>query len=282
MLLVGPAGAGKGMLVHALPTILPQTEVPCPFRAAHFSLPRAAFIGEELTPGELTLAHGGVLFLEDVSRFDLSLLAAVQHAIETHQVAPSEGLVYPAHFLLAATMKPCPCGFYRDQVKACHCTTDAIFQYYQPLQSPLDACFDLSVRVPIIREDMDIRKMPPEEPSASIRQRVEAARTQQQSRYAQAPTLGVNADLDTTTDMERYCRLDAPAERLLTAARRQLHFTPFDLLRTLRVARTIADLAGTDLIAANHLAEAISYRLHTISLTIPMDTTRIMKTLCAR
>ena len=256
--LVGPPGAGKTVLAQVFPSLLPQTPVPYPFRMPDSTMERAALLGEMPFPGELTLAHGGVLFLKELSAFDRSLLAAVQQAVATHMVAVSEVVVYPAHFLLIATMKPCPCGFYGDPIHECTCSAEEILAYSLSLQEVVTACFDLHVEVPIPRDD--VMKEPQDERSLAIRQRVEAARERQRKRYAHLPHLWVNADIHTVDEAQQYCEVDALGEKLLRAAHQQLHFTPFYSLQIRRVARTIADLAGSEVIAANHIAEAISYR----------------------
>jgi magnesium chelatase family protein len=258
ILLIGPPGAGKNMLAQAFPSILPQIPVTIPFRAPHSSIKRAAFLGEPLVPGELTLAHGGVLFLKDLSTFDRSLLAAVTQAVASRGVVVNEAIAYPAHFQLIATVEPCPCGFYMDPLCECRCSTEEVLAYSRDLQEVITDCFDLHIEVPIIREDL--LKMRPGERSAAIRQRVEAARALQQQRYGHLTHLRVNADLSSVGEMQLYCQLDAPAEKLLKAARQQLHLTPLRNRQILLVARTIADLAGSTMIAANHVAEAICYR----------------------
>ena len=260
ILLVGPPGAGKTLLVQAFPSILPHTPIPYPFRSPSSSIERTAFLGEMPFPGELTLAHGGVLFLKELASFDQSWLSAVERAVATHMVAVNEMVMYPAQFLLIATMKPCLCGFYTDPIRECTCSAETILSYYRSLQEAVGGCFDLHSEVPIIVED--VMKLPQGESSLAIRQRVEAARVMQRERYAQVGQLWVNADLQSLDVVQQYCKVDASAEKLLNAARQQLHLTPFHILQTLRIARTIADLAEAEVIAANHLAEAIPYRLH--------------------
>ena len=256
--LIGPPGAGKSMLAQAFPSLLPQTPVPTPFRMPDSTVDRATLLGAMPFPGELTLAHGGVLFLKELSAFERSLLAAVQQAVATHMVAVSEVVAYPAHFVLIATMKPCPCGFYGDPVHECPCAAEEILAFSHSLQEVVTECFDLHVEVPIPRDD--VMKEPRDECSCTIRQRVEAARERQRKRYAHLPHWWVNADIQTVDDALQYGEVDALGENLLRAAHQQLHFTPFQSVQTRRVARTIADLAGSEVIAANHIAEAISYR----------------------
>jgi magnesium chelatase family protein len=263
VLLSGPPHAGKSLLARTLPSILPEVAVPYPLRAPDATIQPAAFIGDATTPGELTLAHGGVLLLAHLHAFDPMCLTALCRAVETRVVTIPNGeasLLFPANMLLIATMLPCPCGFYSDSVQACTCSPETILQHHQRLQEAIAGCFDLHVEVPIIRENL--MKMPPEESSATIRKRVEAAREQQQKRYVDSNTLWVNADIRSVDEVQRYCQMDAPAERLLSAARAQLHLTPLQNIRIHRVARTIANLAGAEMIAANHLAEAISYLPH--------------------
>jgi magnesium chelatase family protein len=258
ILLVGPPGAGKTLLAQAFSSILPPTPVSSPFRQPHSGIERASFLGETPIPGELTLAHGGVLFLKELASFDRALLAAVGWAVATHMVAVNEVITYPAHFQLIATMKPCSCGFYGDPIRECTCSAEEILSYCHSLQEVVDGCFDLHCEVPRIGED--VLKLPQGESSLAIRQRVEAAREMQRKRYAQREHLWVNADLPSLEVAQQYCQMDSPAEKLLNAARQQLHLTPFHLLQTLRVARTIADLAEAEVIAANYIAEAVQYR----------------------
>ena len=166
--------------------------------------------------------------------------------------------MYPAQFLLIATMKPCPCGFYGDPLRECTCSPDAILSYYQNLQEILRNCFDMEIEVPIMR--VDVMKQPLGELSMTIRQRFELAREMQRKRYMHSNHLWVNADLRSLNTVQQYCRIDSSVEMLLSIARRQLDLTLFQLLQILRTARTIADLAEAETITTNHLAEAIQYR----------------------
>ena len=261
VLLSGPHQAGKAQLARTLPSILPAAAVPYPFRAPDSSsIGRAAFIGDPTAPGELAFAHEGVLFLKNLHRFDLFLLDAVRQAVETHVVAFPKGeehIRFPANFLLVATTMPCPCGFYGDAVRECRCSVETVGQHQQRMKTIIDTCFDVQVEVPAVREDLLSRC--PEESSAQIRGRVEQARTRQRRRYATTP-FQANADLRSVEEIQRYCPLNPQAQVLLRSALQQLHPSPLGLLRMQKVARTIADLAGSEQIMAQHLAEAIQYR----------------------
>ncbi len=262
ILLSGPPGAGKKLLARALPSLLPAAAVPHPFREPDPQGDAASFIGAPGAPGELTLAHSGVLLLANLDAFDPALHPPLCRAVETHGVGfpPGEGgSVFPADFILVATVKPCPCGFYDDPIQECPCTADAIAGFRRRLREVIETCFDLQVEVPLLREGLLVTYQ--EEGSARVRSRVEAARARQQSRYAAAPPLRVNADLRSLEEVGRFCGLDAPAQKLFAAALRQLHLTPQSVLRVHRVARTIADLAESEIIAAHHLAEALQYQL---------------------
>lgn len=258
IILVGPSGVGKALLAQAFPSVLPETSVPYPFRAPHSDIELAAFVGQMPFPGELTLAHGGVLFLKELASFDQSVLHVVRQAVATHMVTANEAIAYPAHFLLIATMKPCPCGFHSDPIRECTCSAEEILHYSQNIREVTDACFDLHIEVPPLREN--VMKERQGESSVVIRQRVEAARELQRKRYADMSHIWVNGDIQTADEVQQYCKVDDLSEKLLRAAHQQLHFTPFQSLQAYRTARTIADLAGSEVIAANHMAEAIQYR----------------------
>jgi len=259
ILLVGPPGAGKAMLARTLPSLLPIASVPYPFREPDPSISQNAFVGEPTVPGELTLAHGGVLFLKDLDTFDLSYLTSLVQAVETHVVSIPFGedcVVLPAKFILVATIKPCPCGFLGDAAMTCRCSLDEIARYRQRYQEIVRTCFAIEIEVPRIEEILGKHA---EESSASMRQRIEAAREIQQRRYAGETHLCLNADLRSADEVQCYCQIDSPGEELLRGTLRQLHLTPLQVLRVQGVARTIADLAESPVIAARSLAEAIQY-----------------------
>lgn len=261
ILLFGPHQAGKTLLARALPSIFPATEVPYPFRESDCRSNQDLFIGHSITPGELTLAHGGGLFLKNVHDFEPFLLEMVHRAVETHVVAFPNGeepIHFPANFLLIATTMPCPCGFYGDSLNKCSCSPEMIDQHRQHVKTSIAACFALQVEVPRVQQDILSRY--PEESSDLIRGRVEQARLIQWRRFRETAHLQVNADLGEVSEVQRYCLLDPLAEKVLRVALRQLHPSPQNVLHMQRVARTIADLAGSELIMAQHLAEAIQYR----------------------
>jgi magnesium chelatase family protein len=263
ILLIGPPAAGKAMLARTLPSLLPATSAPVPFRAPSPDMSLEAFMGTPTLPGDLTLAHGGVLLIEDLDAFAGEHLSAPRQAVKTHGVMFSQGetrIVFPAHFLIVATIRPCPCGFSGDPVRACTCSADAIIQYHQRLDATVEACFAIQIEVP--RVGSDLLSKHPEESSATVRSRVEHARTIQQRRYAELTHLSVNADLGLVDEIGRFCELEPAAEKLLSMAIRQLALVPPTTLEIQKVARTIADLAESNSIAAPHVAEAIQYRPH--------------------
>jgi magnesium chelatase family protein len=260
ILLVGPPGAGKALLARTLPSLLPATSQPYPFREPPSNIGQNAFVGTPAGPGELTLAQGGVLFLKDLDTFEQSLLTSLVQAVETHVVSipfGEECVVLPAQFLFVATIKPCPCGFLGDSVTVCRCSVDEVEKFRLRYQEIIRTCFAIEIEVPRIGEEI-LRKHA-EESSASMRQRVEAVGALQQRRYAGETHLWVNADLRSADQIQHYCQIDAPGKELLKGALRQLHLTPLQVLRVQAVARTIADLAESPIVTARDLAEAIQY-----------------------
>jgi magnesium chelatase family protein len=267
-LLVGPSGAGKAQLARTLRSLLPTTATPSPLREPASTIGEKAFVGEATLPGELTLAHTGILLLKDLDTFDLALIAHLCSAVETHAVyipGQEECIVLPAQFLLVATTKPCPCGFLCDPERACLCSKEELTQYRQHIKEVVHTCFALEIEVPLIGEDL--LKNRPEENSATVRQRVEIARKIQHRRYAKTTHLRVNADLRKASEIEHYCPMFAPAQDLVKSTQKQLHLTPLQVLRLPVVARTIADLDDEDIIAGKHMAEAILYLSHFLTST---------------
>ena len=275
ILLVGPPGTGKAYLARTLPSLLPTTSLPYPLREPPASIGRDTFLGDATTPGEVALAYGGVLLLRNLDAFDLSILTLLAQAVETQAISVplQEGwAMLPVSFILAATLKPCPCGFAGDLARTCRCSMEEIVQYRLRIKEVVHTCFAIEIEVPLIGEkNLDPC---PEESSARIRRSVEAARIMQQRRYTGTPRLRVNADLRSAEEVQRYCSLDAPGVELLTTALRQLHLSPQQVLRVQAVARTIADLAGSPVIPAIHLAEAIQISRASTASRVPASIVR--------
>ncbi|GAC1347744.1 MAG: YifB family Mg chelatase-like AAA ATPase [Ktedonobacteraceae bacterium] len=246
-----------GMLAHDLPLISQR-----PFRAPHCTIRKTALLGggQPPRPGEVSLAHRGVLFLDELSSFDGNVLEALRQSLEEKMVTVegAQGMVsYPAHALLIATMRPCPCGFLNDPTTACGCSATAITHYQKRTRGSLLGCFDICIEVPRIAHEKlaDKRQV---ETSAIIRVRVQEARERQRLRF-EGTRLTCNAEIG-FNEVGNFCQVDALGEKLLAAATQQLRLSARACHRVLRLARTLADLAGRDRISAMHVAEAIQYR----------------------
>lgn len=285
--LVGPPGSGKTMLARRLPGILPALTfdealelsqiysvagllsgshsliTSRPFRAPHHTISAAGLVGGGRLPrpGEITLAHLGVLFLDEFPEFPRHILEALRQPLEDGIVTISRAqasYTYPARPLIVAASNPCPCGWYGDPIHECSCTPYAIQRYRSRVSGPLLDRLDLHVEVPRVPYADLASSGATGEPSAAIRERVEAARAIQRERFRGTPTR-TNAEM-TPAQLQRFCRLDKEAQALVQAAYTRLGLSARAHSRILKVARTIADLAGSDRITAPHVAEALQYR----------------------
>jgi magnesium chelatase family protein len=233
-----------------------------PFRAPHHTISQIALCGggSSPRPGEISLAQNGVLFLDELPEFSRSALEVMRQPLEegTIAIARAAGtFVYPARFTLVASMNPCPCGFRGVRSNDCRCDDAAVARYVSKLSGPLLDRIDIHVDIARVPFDEMVARVPGE-PSDAIRLRVETARALQRERYAKTPYNG-NAAV-AGADVRRFCALDAAATELMRTASARGHLSARALDRIARVARTIADLAGDDAIAAPHVAEAIGYR----------------------
>jgi magnesium chelatase family protein len=286
VLMTGPPGAGKTLLARSMPSILPTMTVDeslevtkiysiagllpedtplilhRPFRAPHHSISHAGLVGggNWPRPGEISLAHRGVLFLDELPEFGTRTLEGLRQPLEDRQISIARAagtLTFPANFMFIAAMNPCPCGYYGDPVRECTCSMQTISRYQKRISGPLLDRIDIHVEVPRV----DVDKLTAErlgERSEPIRARVEAAREGQRERFAETP-LSCNADMG-PTEVRRICQLDEEGRALVKAAMQQLGMSARAFHRILKLARTIADLAGSERIETPHLAEAIQYR----------------------
>jgi magnesium chelatase family protein len=287
--MTGPPGSGKTLLAHALPSILPPmtddetievtkiysvsgllpSETPLmrhrPFRAPHYTISNAGLVGGGTLPkpGEISLSHRGVLFLDELPEFGHALLESLRQPIEDKVVTISraQGTVrFPANFMLVGAMNPCPCGYYGDRLRQCTCPPHAVSRYQRRVSGPFIDRIDIFVEVPHIEyEKLSDDRL--SEKSEKVQQRVVKARERQLERFKGTGLL-TNSEM-APAQVRDFCKTEEAAQSLLKSAMKQLYLSARAFHRTLKLARTIADLDDADIIKAHHLAEAIQYRPRT-------------------
>ncbi len=287
VLMIGSPGSGKTMLARRIPSILPPMSVEealevsrihsvagrekgggtfvttRPFRAPHHTASSIGILGggAHPVPGEVSLAHRGVLFLDEFAEFPRSTLETLRQPLEDGHVGVSRAAAacdYPSRFMLVAAMNPCPCGYFNDETRECRCTQSQILKYQRRVSGPLLDRIDIQVGVYAVPA-RDLDALEPGEPSAAIRERVVAAREMQKARYAGQSGVVTNADAK-SRDLKDICKLTDAAVARLRRTMEELSLSARAYDRILRVSRTIADLAGKDAVSEEDIMEASSYR----------------------
>jgi len=286
ILMIGPPGSGKSMLSKRFATILPNLTLEeslettkiysvagllphekgiiatRPFRSPHHSISDSALVGGGRfpKPGEISLAHNGVLFLDELPEFKKNVLEVMRQPLEDREVTIARAastLKFPSNFIMVAAMNPCPCGYYGDPTRECSCPTNKIRTYLSRISGPLMDRIDIHIEVPALKYD-ELSQKKDAERSDTIRQRVIKARKIQTSRY-NGRSIYCNSGMN-QKDLKKYCALDASSDSILKRAIESLSLSARAYNRILKVARTIADLAGREDISVEHIAEAVQYR----------------------
>ncbi|MDY3978701.1 MAG: YifB family Mg chelatase-like AAA ATPase [Tidjanibacter sp.] len=287
ILMIGSPGSGKTMLARRMPTIMPPLEIDealettkihsvagklgserglmttRPFRSPHHMASAVALVGggSNPQPGEISLAHNGILFLDELPEFGRSILEVLRQPLEEKRITVSRAkysVVYPANFMLVAAMNPCPCGYYNHPTRECVCSRFAVEKYINKISGPLLDRIDIQIEVTPV-PNAEMIESHTEEPSERIRERVVEARRRQAERFAHIEGVHTNAMMNRKM-MQEFCRIDEPSKTLLSRAMERLSLSARAYDRIIKVARTIADLDHKENIEASHIAEAIGYR----------------------
>ena len=287
LIMIGPPGSGKSMMAKRLPSILPPlslsesletTQIHSvagklsrdtslisqrPFRSPHHTVSQVALVGggNNPQPGEISLAHNGVLFLDELPEFSRSVLEVLRQPLEDRTITISRAkynVMYPCSFMFVASMNPCPCGYYGDPTHHCVCTPGQIQRYMNKISGPLLDRIDIHCEIQAV-PFAQLSQLQPGEPSAVIRERVIKARKIQEERFKNQKGIHCNAMM-TEKMVHQYAEPDAASLDMLRMAMERLKLSARAYSRILKVARTIADLDGSEEVQSNHIAEAIGYR----------------------